>query len=174
MPVAATPTDRLNIYLQDFERAHDQVAPLSSSRRVKGRDAFTAWREALAQVDAAHRCGGARTDANGFATPPLFALSSITITSVLGHGSAAALAGAERLLTLDHRTWQRIEDTLLDSDTGLLADPGTGSAPDGAFSRSGWGDGGYGVYWGLAEDGAPLHLVIDFGLIWAPAPAPEQ
>lgn len=136
MPVAATPTDRLNIYLQDFERAHDQVAPLSSSRRVKGRDAFTAWREALAQVDAAHRCGGARTDANGFATPPLFALSSITITSVLGHGSAAALADAERLLTFDHRTWQRIEDPLLDSDAGLLAHPGTGSAPVGAFSEA--------------------------------------
>ena len=96
-------------------------------------------------------------------------------THVVGvEAGTAALADAERLLTLDHRTWQRIEDTLLDTDAGLLADPGTGSAPVGAFSRSGWGDGGYGVYWGLAEDGAPLHLVIDFGLIWAPAPAPEQ
>lgn len=96
-------------------------------------------------------------------------------THVVGvEAGTAALADAERLLTLDHRTWQRIEDTLLDTDAGLLADPGNGSAPVGAFSRSGWGDGGYGVYWGLAEDGAPLHLVIDFGLIWAPAPAPEQ
>lgn len=44
----------------------------------------------------------------------------------------------------------------------LTTDEGT---PFGAISISGWGDGSYPAYWGVDDDGTPVQLVIDYGVI---------
>ncbi|VEG25436.1 DUF4241 domain-containing protein [Actinomyces howellii] len=78
-----------------------------------------------------------------------------------------AVVDAVSYLSMSHRDWSRAMRAWVSTDAALL-DPGTG--PVGVVTRSGWGDGGYGVYWGLDGQGRPVQLVIDYGLLWEPVP----
>jgi hypothetical protein len=62
---------------------------------------------------------------------------------------------------------QRAEELYLRQTEGLEAAPGTtfsllGDVTDSAMVTSGYGDGAYPCYWGVATDGTLVALVVDF------------
>ena len=100
-------------------------------------------------------------------------ISSVSMKdSAVGVDSGtAAIVDAEAYLGMTHRQW-----TSAWASFGLkkaaLFDPGSG--PVGVMTSSGWGDGCYGVHWGLDGGDRAVQLVIDYGVLGeAPEPADQ-
>ena len=98
--------------------------------------------------------------------------ASITDSGVGVDSGTAAIVDAEAYLGMTHRQW-----TSAWASFGLkkaaLFDPGSG--PVGVTTSSGWGDGCYGVYWGLDGGDRAVQLVIDYGVLGeAPVPADQD
>lgn len=83
----------------------------------------------------------------------------------------AAIADAAAFFSMSHRELEAATEARFDRDTAPV---NNASGPIGVITSSGWGDGGYGVYWGLDEDDRPVQLVIDYGLLWEPAAVTER
>lgn len=84
---------------------------------------------------------------------------------------SAFIADAEGFFSLTRREWRRTSLALSESWTLMSDAAGT---PIGAESLAGFGDGGYGVSWGLDEEGRPLQLLIDFGVVREPVAGPRS
>ncbi|QPL05339.1 MULTISPECIES: DUF805 domain-containing protein [Actinomyces] len=84
---------------------------------------------------------------------------------------SAAILDAAAYLGQTYRQWHHGWDSWLEHDAALFD---AGAGPIGVITRSGWGDGTYGVYWGLDQDERPVQLVIDYGVLAAPAEAPVE
>lgn len=82
----------------------------------------------------------------------------------------AAIVDAAAYFSMSHREWAPASEACRSCDAALVNDA---SGPIGVITRSGWGDGGYGVFWGLDDDDRPAQLVIDYGILWEPVTATE-
>ncbi|MGJ6979258.1 DUF4241 domain-containing protein [Aestuariimicrobium soli] len=76
-----------------------------------------------------------------------------------GNLSVIDAEGAYRLTVRDKEgAWEGFGN----QEVALLQ---VGDQPFGVIAHSGYGDGAYPAYWGLAADGEPVQLVLDFGLV---------
>ncbi len=82
---------------------------------------------------------------------------------------SAAIVDAAAYLGMTNRQWTSAWRGSLSRRATLL---GGESSPIGVITTSGWGDGGYGVYWGLDAHDQPVQLVVDYGVLREPALPP--
>ena len=84
----------------------------------------------------------------------------------------AAIVDAEAYLGMTHRQWTSAWEAFASKEAGLFD---SGGGPVGVMTSSGWGDGCYGVYWGLDGGDRAVQLVIDYGVLGqAPVPAAQD
>ena len=96
--------------------------------------------------------------------------TSITDSGVGVDSGTAAIVDAEAYLGMTHRQWRSAWASFALKRAALF-DPGSG--PVGVMTSSGWGDGSYGVFWGLDGGDRAVQLVIDYGVL-AEAPVPAD
>ena len=100
-------------------------------------------------------------------------ISSVSMRdSAVGVDSGtAAIVDAEAYLGMTHRQWTSAWEAFASKEAGLFD---SGGGPVGVMTSSGWGDGCYGVYWGLDGGDRAVQLVIDYGVLSeAPKPADQ-
>ena len=96
----------------------------------------------------------------------------ITDSGVGVDSGTAAIVDAEAYLSMTHRQWTSAWASFGLRKAGLFDG---GSGPVGVITSSGWGDGCYGVFWGLDGGDRPVQLVIDYGVLGqAPVPAAQD
>ena len=96
----------------------------------------------------------------------------ITDSGVGVDSGTAAIVDAEGYLSMTHRQWTSAWASFGLRKAGLFDG---GSGPVGVITSSGWGDGCYGVFWGLDGGDRPVQLVIDYGVLGqAPVPAAQD
>ena len=133
-----------------FDRSGLRVAAV---RAVLGETEPVRWRRAVS-VPAWRRISSA----------------SITDSGVGVDSGTAAIVDAEAYLGMTHRQWRSAWASFALKRAALF-DPGSG--PVGVMTSSGWGDGSYGVFWGLDGGDRAVQLVIDYGVL-AEAPVPAD
>ena len=133
-----------------FDRSGLRVAAV---RAVLGETEPVRWRRAVS-VPAWRRISSA----------------SITDSGVGVDSGTAAIVDAEAYLGMTHRQWRSAWASFALKRAALF-DPGSG--PVGVMTSSGWGDGCYGVFWGLDGGDRAVQLVIDYGVL-AEAPVPAD
>ena len=135
-----------------FDRSGLRVAAV---RAVLGETEPVRWRRAVS-VPAWRRISSA----------------SITDSGVGVDSGTAAIVDAEAYLGMTHRQWRSAWASFALKRAALF-DPGSG--PVGVMTSSGWGDGSYGVFWGLDGGDRAVQLVIDYGVLGqAPVPAAQD
>ena len=135
-----------------FDRSGLRVAAV---RAVLGETEPVRWRRAVS-VPAWRRISSA----------------SITDSGVGVDSGTAAIVDAEAYLGMTHRQWRSAWASFALKRAALF-DPGSG--PVGVMTSSGWGDGSYGVFWGLDGGDRAVQLVIDYGVLSeAPKPADQD
>lgn len=100
-------------------------------------------------------------------------ISSVSMRdSAVGVDSGtAAIVDAEAYLGMTHRQWTSAWEAFASNEAGMFD---SGSGPVGVMTSSGWGDGCYGVHWGLDGGDRAVQLVIDYGVLSeAPKPADQ-